>query len=97
MKSMGSEVVDEENDYIMPEALKSPNAIGDILKPPPMNCIPGCRVQANAVEMSYANYPKQKTFYYQKDFCYLASHIRYLEIKIILFLVLCIRTFVLIW
>ena len=25
---MGSDVVDEENNYIMPEALKSPNAIG---------------------------------------------------------------------
>ena len=75
MKSMGSEI-DEENNFIMPEALESPDVIGDILKPPPMNCIAACRLETNDIDMSFAPYPQQEVFFYQKAFCNTASHIR---------------------
>ena len=75
MKSMGSDV-DEENNFIMPEALEDPNVIGDILKPPPMNCIAACKLETNDIDMSYARYPQKKVFFHQKAFCNTASHIR---------------------
>ena len=75
MKSMGSDI-DEENSFIMPEALEDPNVIGDILKPPPMKCIAACRIEINNIEMSFARYPQKQVFFYQKAFCNTASHIR---------------------
>ena len=61
---------------VMPEAKKNPDMIGKIEKPPPMKCIPGCKVQTNAIEMSFAPYPQREIFFHKKTFCNLASHIR---------------------
>ena len=76
LKSLGSDDVDKENDFIMPEALENPNTIGNILKPPPRKCLAACRIESNSIEMSFAPYPQQEVFFYQKAFCNTASHIR---------------------
>ena len=43
-KSLGMEKIIEENDVIMPEALMSPNKIGNISKPTSIDCLPSCKV-----------------------------------------------------
>jgi hypothetical protein len=75
MKSMGSDVIDEENNVIAPEELENPDLIGNIPKPKAMNCLAGCEEQTNAIEMSFAPYPQREVFFYQKTFCRTASHI----------------------
>ena len=53
----------------MPEALESPEMIGNISKPKPIKCIPACKVQENNNQMSFAPYPQRENFFYQKLFC----------------------------
>ena len=55
--------------------MKNPNFIGNISKPDPIHCMPGCTVQENNNQMSFAPYPQLGNFFYQKTFCYVASHI----------------------
>ena len=75
-KSMGMKMVATENNVIVPEAMKNPNFIGNnISKPDPIHCMPGCTVQENNNQMSFAPYPQLGNFFYQKTFCHMASHI----------------------
>ena len=75
MKSMGMETVTLENNIVVPEALENPDIIGNISKPPAIKCMPACKVQNNDNQMSIAAYPQKDTFFYQKTFCHVASHI----------------------
>ena len=75
MKSIGLRKMKKENDVVMPEALESPDMIGNISKPKPIKCIPACKVQENNNQMSFAPYPQRENFFYQKLFCDVASHI----------------------
>ena len=68
-------MVATENNVIVPEAMKNPNFIGNITKPDPIHCMPGCTVQENNNQMSFAPYPQRGNFFYQKTFCNMASHI----------------------
>ena len=74
-KSMGMKMVATENNVTVPEAVKTPNFIGNISKPDPIHCMPGCTVQENINQMSFAPYPQLGNFFYQKKFCHMASHI----------------------
>ena len=49
--------------------------IGNISKPDSIDCMPGCTVQENRNQMSFAPYPQRGNFFYQKTFCKVASHI----------------------
>ena len=75
MKSLGMEKIPFENNRIEPEAIESPNMIGNISKPDSIDCMPGCTVQENRNQMSFAPYPQRGNFFYQKTFCKVASHI----------------------
>ena len=55
--------------------LEDPNKIGNISKPPFVKCRQACKVQENANQVSLALYPQQHNFFYQRNFCLLASHI----------------------
>ena len=68
-------MVATENNVTVPEAVKNPNFIGNISKPDPIHCMPACAVQENDNQMSFAPYPQLGNFFYQKKFCYIASHI----------------------
>ena len=74
-KSMGMKMVAPENNVTVPEAMKSPNIIGNISKPDPIHCMAACTFQENNNQMSFAPYPQLGNFFYQKTFCYAASHI----------------------
>ena len=54
---------------------ENPEKIGNVSKPPYIECMPACQVQENANQMSFAFYPQMHNFFYQKKFCYVASHI----------------------
>ena len=75
MKSIGQGKMSKENDLVMPEALETPDMIGNISKPDPVKCIPACDVQENNNQMSFAPYPQLGNFFYQNIFCDAASHI----------------------
>ena len=60
MKSMGLETVPGEYNITVPEANSNPNKIGNITRPDPIKCLPGCYVQENDNKMSYAHYPQKK-------------------------------------
>ena len=66
-----------ENDAneITKDAKEKSDMVGNMLQPDPINCMPACKVQNNYNQLSYALYPLRKTFFYQKTFCYVASHI----------------------
>ena len=55
--------------------LESNFKIGNLSKPAAIKCLPNCEIQDNNKEMSFAPYPEHKTFFYQKTFCDIASHI----------------------
>ena len=74
-RSLGMEFIATENDIIVPEAMKSPNKIGNISKPKALKCMPACKVQENNNQVSIAAYPQQEIFFHQKMFCDVASHI----------------------
>ena len=57
------------------EAIQSPEAIENISKPNSIRCMPGCREQENANQMSSARYPQIDSFFHQKTFCLVATHI----------------------
>ena len=69
----------KENDTIVPEALESPNMMGNetnfIKKPDPIKCIASCKLQDNNSQMSFVPYPQIGNFFHQKAFCDVASHI----------------------
>ena len=75
MKSIGMKKVQFDNNIIVSEALKNPDMIGNISKPDSIECMPGCTVQENRNQMSFAPYPQRRNFFYQKTFCKVASHI----------------------
>ena len=75
MKSIGLGKMPKENGVVMPEALESPDMIGNISKPDPVKCIPACKVQENNNQMSFVPYPQRSNFFHQKTFCDTASHI----------------------
>ena len=54
---MGLETVPGEYNITVPEANSNPNKIGNITRPDPIKCLPGCYVQENDNKMSYAHYP----------------------------------------
>ena len=54
---------------------KPPEKIGNISKSNGIKCMQACNVQENNNQMSIAAYPQRNTFFYQKMFCDLASHI----------------------
>lgn len=74
-KSMGMQSVAVENDIVVSEALESPDMIENISKPKAIKCMPGCKFQENTILMSTASYPQYDIFFYQKLFCYAASHV----------------------
>ena len=55
--------------------LENPHKIGNISKPPSFKCRQACKLQENANQISLALYPQQYNFFYQRNFCLLASHI----------------------
>ena len=75
MRSMGMRKSNSENNITMLEAQENPDKIGNISKPDPIDCMPACKVQHNNNQMSFALFPQHKKFFYQKTFCYVASHI----------------------
>ena len=75
MKSLGMKKIPFENNKIVTEAIENPNMIGNISKPDSIECMPGCTVQENRNQMSFAPYPQRRNFFYQKTFCNVASHI----------------------
>ena len=75
MKSIGMKKVQFDNNIIVSEALENPDMIGNISKPDSIECMPGCTVQENRNQMSFAPYPQRRNFFYQKTFCKVASHI----------------------
>ena len=75
MKAMGLDEVPEEYNITVPEALETPEKIGNVSQPKSITCLPGCTVQENNKKMSYAPYPQKNIFFYQKTFCYAASHL----------------------
>ena len=72
LKAIGSK---QKSAVLVPEAERSPNKIGNLSRPNPIECLPGCTVQENKNQISSTLYPQREIFYYQKIFCYLASHI----------------------
>ena len=60
---------------VMPEALESPEMIGNISKPEGIKCMNSCKVQENNNQMSFAVYPQYTIFFHQKTFCHVAAHI----------------------
>ena len=74
LKSLGLGKILDEHNIIVQDALKNETWIGNISKPNPINCIPACQEQENFIQMSYAPYPQRGNFFYQKKFCYVASH-----------------------
>ena len=73
MKSISA--INHYNATIVEEALKSPKKIGNMSKTALINCMPACRVQDNANQMSFALYPQKDNFFYQEGFCHVASHV----------------------
>ena len=71
-KSMGMEI---DANEITKDAKEKSGVFGNLLKPDPIKCMPACKVQYNYNQMSHALYPLHKTYFYQKNFCYVASHI----------------------
>ena len=71
--------VDKEA-MIVQEAKENPNKIGNITKPAPIKCLPTCQMQETVNEMSFAPYPQKRNFFYQREFCGVASHLRQAEI-----------------
>ena len=55
--------------------LENPHKIGNISKPPSVKCMQACNLQENANQISLALYPQQYNFFYQRNFCLLASHL----------------------
>ena len=47
----------------------------NISKPASIQCLQNCKVQDNNNHLSFAPYPQKGTFFYQKSFCDVASHI----------------------
>ena len=74
-KSFGMEKIAMENNIIVPEAMTSPNKIGNISKPPAIKCLQSCLVQENNNLMSTAPYPQKENFFYLESFCDVATHI----------------------
>ena len=72
---MGMESITVENNVIVPEALESPDMIGNTSKPKAVKCLPACKVQNNNNQMSIAAYPQRDIFFHQKLFCDVSSHI----------------------
>jgi hypothetical protein len=76
MKSLGMGFpIAFENNIIVQEAEDNPDKIGNISKPEYINCMPACEVQDNYNQMSFAPYPQHRNFFYQEEFCEVASHI----------------------
>ena len=67
--------IDFKNNIIVQEAKDNPDKIGNISKPEYINCMPACEVQDNNNQMSLAPYPQHRNFFYQQEFCEVASHI----------------------
>jgi hypothetical protein len=79
IKAIGLEEVPEEYNITVPEALESPEKIGNVPKPKSITCLPGCTVQEYNKKMSYAPYPQKNIFFFQKTFCHAASHILFIS------------------
>ena len=47
----------------------------NISKPASIQCLQNCKVQDNNNQLSFAPFPQKGTFFYQKSFCDVASHI----------------------
>ena len=62
-------------DIVVPEALKNPNKIGNMTKPPSIKCMPECHIQENPNQISFAPFPQYDNFFYQQVFCHVSSHI----------------------
>ena len=50
--------------------------IDNLTKPMAIKCLPDCQLQENTIEMSYAQYPQPKNFFYGRTFCEMASHLK---------------------
>ena len=80
LQSLGLESSNtKESDIIVPETLESPfmmgNVTNNITKPDPIKCVASCKLQENDSQMSFVPYPQIGNFFYQKEFCDVASHI----------------------
>ena len=64
-----------ENGMIVDEAIENPNTIGNLTKPPSIQCLPSCFIQKNTYQITTAQYPTKKVFFQQQSFCDVASHI----------------------
>ena len=71
-KSISMEI-DAKN--INTDAKVKSDMVGNMMQPDPIDCMPACKVQHNNNQMSFALFPQHKKFFYQKTFCYVASHI----------------------
>ena len=74
-KSMGMRKIPNEYNDLISEVDGNSNMIGNTSKPNPIECMPSCKAQHNYIQMSSSLYPHRSKFFYQKTFCYVASHI----------------------
>ena len=74
--SMDEAAEADKETMIVQEAKDNPNKIGNITKPAPIKCLPTCQMQETVNEMSFAPYPQKRNFFYQREFCGVASHLR---------------------
>ena len=72
LNALGSK---KNSTVLVPEAERSPNRIGNLSRPNPIECLPGCTVQENKNQISLTVYPQREIFFYQTTFCNVASHI----------------------
>ena len=73
--SIGLKEIDKEMKIVIPEALISPNKIGNISKPSKIKCLASCSVQKNNIQISSASYPEKLNFFWDQTFCDVATHL----------------------
>lgn len=59
----------------VPEAIESPDVIGNFTRKEHIRCKPACKIQENGVVMSSARFPPDANFFQHRSFCDVASHI----------------------
>lgn len=75
LKIIGSQGYLKENVTKVPEAIDSPDIIGNVTRTDFIHCLPACKHQDNSVSMTTAKFPPNDNFVYKKYFCEVASHV----------------------
>ena len=72
LKSLGTKKI---SMFKAPKPFGTYDIMENISKPASIQCLQNCKVQDNNNQLSFAPYPQKGTFFYQKSFCDVASHI----------------------